>query len=317
MKLGQSNDTLLIIDGSHLGFRCFSTTELTTSSGLGVGAVFGSVKSIANMVSKFKAKYCAVLYDRGRNKKRMSLMSSYKEKKETDPVKLEQKRKDKERFHDQVAILLDLLPSLGIYAVGTPDMEADDAAAILADLYSGNSVLSSGDKDWLQLVNERVRLYNPSRDYTVTHENRPEYVKLVEKKDSIVVADESWSLYRALVGDSSDGIKGLPGAGPVAACKYVQGCVTLEDLLEKYKDDKKIMDKLNPHIEDIKIYLKVMDLANSANDVDFVQSFNQQLTNATPKKDLELFIDKCKEYEFKSIYSSSYVFLNKFRSLTV
>jgi len=311
---------MLVVDGSHLTYRHHSTTTLTTKDGISTGAVIGTLKSLANMVQTFKPKYCVVLYDKGRNKLRRELMGDRykKKKKEEDPVVREQKEKDKQEYYKQVDILLDMLPSLGMYALGLRDQEADDGAAILADIHDDEVILASGDKDWLQLVNEKVSLYNPSKNKLVGVKDWHEYTEETEKgKLKVPVEPESWKLYRGLVGDSSDKIPGLPRCGPVAASEWVQGCSTYQEMLKKYADNEKIYKKLVEHREDVEIYIRVMDLTESARNPDLVKTVIKEIGKVNPIVDTELFVEKCRDLEFKTIYTAAHVFVNKFRTLRV
>jgi len=309
--------SLLIVDGSHLSYRAYSTQELQTKSGEGTGAIYGTLRSLADVIGKFKPDRCIVLYDRGRNKKRHKLLESYKKETETDPILLEQKKAKKQEFYRQVNVILDILPNLNIYAVALTDMEADDGAAIAASSLK-DVILFSGDKDWIQLINDGVSLYNSGDKYRsllLTPETWDKYVALAEGED-IVVAKESWKLYRALCGDTSDKIPGISGIGPKTACKMVAGCTTIEELITKLElEGHKKTAKIKESVKDLETFHQVMDLSLSAKDPEMVASFVNQVSQVKPCWNIELFREKCAELEFKSIAETVFVFGNKFRSL--
>lgn len=339
---------LLLVDGQHIAYSSACASDLRTRSGKPTGAIVGCLRRVADMVQRFKPKHCVVLFDKGKNAERVALMQGqYKKSTETDPIKIELSKKFKEELREQVSVLEQALPCLNVYSLGLNDMEADDGAAILSQSSSGHVMVTSADKDWLQLVDDNVDYYNYSSELLVTKDTWDESIPLIEKDERIEVAHSDWLLYRAIVGDTSDKIPGVPGMGKITVGPLVNGFSDIHKLMQsmaaeinvdlaKYashpiktqkekeavmeemaEDNKKAkkLAKLFAYREDVKKYIKVMDLRTLYKNERLSESCSVQLARCQPIKDLDLFKELCQENEIYSILKQVNVFSAKFMSL--
>jgi DNA polymerase-1 len=310
---------VLIVDGSHLGYTNHCTQSgLITKSGLNTGAVFGTLRSLAAMISSFSPKRCIVLFDKGRNKARLNLYPEYKKKKEElDPIKKKQKEMDKESWKRQVDIMLDLFPLFGVYCIATKDQEADDAASILCNLCKESIVVASGDKDWVQLVNNRVSLYNYSKEAFVSENEWEDYIQKIEKLDSKIKRN-SWILYRALCGDGSDNIPGISGIGPKTASVMCCDCENSDDLIKKLeKENHKKTEVVKNNKELLNVFMRIMDLSFSAKDNSLIESLLKNMRENIPTVDFDLAREKIIECEMMSLIKGYNIFTSKFKALTL
>jgi DNA polymerase-1 len=209
--------TLVLIDGSSYLYRAFhALPPLTNSRGEPTGAVLGVLNMLLRMQREQRPERVAVVFDAPGRTFRDDLFAEYKSHRPPMPDDL----------RAQVEPLIDAVQALGLPLLRIPGVEADDVIGTLAQraVESGLQVLiSTGDKDMAQLVNEHVTLVNTMTNSSLDRAG----VKL--KFD---VYPEQIVDYLALVGDTSDNIPGVPKVGPKTAAKWLNEYRTLDQLLE-------------------------------------------------------------------------------------
>jgi DNA polymerase I len=250
----------LIIDINHLAHRCWATNPtLCNSKGEPTGAIYGSIKSVQTLSEKFKPNQIIGVKDSG-SPFRKVLYPSYKGHR-TDEFRTPTEIESNKCFNNQLESLEIVLEAAGIPVLSVYELEADDLAAVVSNgiPFMGPTIIVSGDRDFLQLVQRNVALFSPMINKLIIH-NGPEFETDEEWHYSIEVgprtftkfqeklprgiAQERWLLYRALVGDSSDNLPGVHGIGPVAALKIVEQFCSLnvlKDAGEEYW--KKVLNK--------------------------------------------------------------------------
>lgn len=213
----------LLIDGFNLAYRCFfAIPELTRSDGFPTNALHGWVKSLWRLMDQEKPTGIRVFFDLGGSQDRLALLPDYKAQRAEMPEALVQ----------QLPHIKEITRLLGITAIEQHGVESDDllAAQAVALAAAGNDVLIvSSDKDFAQIVNDRITLLlppptaNPKLGW-----QRRNAVGVTEK---FGVPPSQIADYLALVGDTSDNIPGLAGVGPKTAAKWLSEYGTLENLL--------------------------------------------------------------------------------------
>ena len=209
--------TLVLVDGSSYLYRAFhALPPLTNSRGEPTGAVLGVLNMLLRMQREQNPELVAVVFDAPGKTFRDELFAEYKSHRPPMPDDL----------RAQIEPLIDAVQALGLPLLRIAGVEADDVIGTLAQraVESGLQVLiSTGDKDMAQLVNEHVTLVNTMTNSSLDRAG----VKL--KFD---VYPEQIIDYLALVGDSSDNIPGVPKVGPKTAAKWLNEYRTLDSLLE-------------------------------------------------------------------------------------
>jgi len=212
----------LVVDGTQLYIRCLSApglSDLTDSQGRPTGAIVGFLRSLGSYKKRFPKARVFVCWD-GSSQRRKAMFPDYKANRIS--------RSGAAANTFEMDWLRDNLPSFGVIQAFNPDEEADDvmAALVRGPLEGRPNVLISTDRDLLQLVSEfthqlcpkvgmgKERLYNPA---------------LVKREYG--VAPESMIHLRALSGDTSDNIPGVPGFGPKTASKLIKLYGSVEALL--------------------------------------------------------------------------------------
>jgi DNA polymerase-1 len=257
---------LLLVDGHSMAYRAFfalPVDKFATSTGQPTNAVFGFVSMLANLLRDESPTHVAVAFDAGRTTFRTEQYTEYKANREASP----------EPFRGQVDVIKRVLATMHLPVLDKPHYEADDILATLArqGAAAGMDVLvCSGDRDSLQLVNERVTVLYPVKGVSELARMTPE---AVEAKYGVPPA--RYPDIAALVGESSDNLPGVPGVGPKTAAKWVnaydglQGVVAAVDQipgkagesLRAHLDQVLLNRQLNRLLDDLDLPLGPADLA--------------------------------------------------------
>jgi DNA polymerase-1 len=214
---GRTDPPLILVDGSSYLYRAFyALPPLNNSRGEPTGAVFG----VLNMLQKFLREQAdspmAVVFDAPGKTFRDELFAEYKAHRPPMPDDL----------RSQIEPLLTAVQALGLPMLRIPGVEADDVIGTLACRCAkrGKPVLiSTGDKDMAQLVDEHITLINTMSNTTLDRNG---------VKAKFDVWPEQIIDYLALVGDSSDNIPGIEKVGPKTAAKWLNTYGTLDSLIE-------------------------------------------------------------------------------------
>ncbi|MFN3587452.1 MAG: DNA polymerase, partial [Moraxellaceae bacterium] len=214
---------LILVDGSSYLYRAFhALPPLTTRHGQPTGAVKGVVNMLQKLVKTYAPTHVAVVFDASGPTFRDALYSAYKANRPPMPDDL----------RAQVEPLHAIIRALGLPLLCESGVEADDVIGTLARraAAAGMDVLiSTGDKDIAQLVDERITLVNTMTDTVLDREG------VIAK---FGVPPERIVDYLALVGDSVDNIPGVPGVGPKTAAKWLQEYGSLDALVARAADVK-------------------------------------------------------------------------------
>lgn len=216
-------ERVVLVDGSSLIYRAFyALPRLTTSGGLHTNAVFGFATMFAKVLAGRTPAYGAVVFDPPGPTQRDALYPGYKSSRPAMPGEL----------REQLPWIDRVVETFRFPVVRVPGYEADDVIGTLARraTEAGHDVvIVSGDKDFAQLVDERVRMLDTMRDVTYDPE-------VVRKKWG--VRPEQMASYLALLGDKVDDIPGVPGIGAKGARRLLAEHADLEAVLAAGDDLK-------------------------------------------------------------------------------
>lgn len=220
-----NQNTMLIIDGSSLFFRAFYALPLLkTKRGLYTNAVYGFVSMMENAIEQIDPDHLLVCFDQKGRTFRHELYSDYKGTRQKTPTELDQ----------QWPYLMEILKSMKIKTVDSPEYEADDLAGTVSSLAKdeGQKVyLLTGDRDYLQLVDENVFALLTKKGIT----NLEVYDVDRIKKEYELTPDQLIDL-KGLMGDSSDNIPGVPGIGEKTGIKLLKDFHSLEGVYDHIDD---------------------------------------------------------------------------------
>ena len=229
----------VLVDGSYFLFRAFhALPPLTTSTGLHTNAIRGAISAIQKLMRRTQPTHMAVIFDTPEPTFRHKLSPIYKGDRPSMPEELSQ----------QIPYLHALIRAQGIPLYSLPGAEADDIIGTLTKraLAEGHHVLiSTGDKDMAQLVNENVKLEDSFKERVLDEAG------VLEK---FGVHPHQIIDYLTLMGDASDGIMGVPGVGAKTAAKLLNEYGSLDNIIANADQLKgKISQNIKDNLDNIKI----------------------------------------------------------------
>ena len=260
------NDRVLIIDGMNTFIRSFAAIPTMDENGNHIGGVTGFLKSVGYVTRKFKPSRVYVIFDgKGGSKRRRDIYPDYKLGRKpltrlnrTYDMTTEKDEQDLMRY--ELVIVAKALMKLPITTITLDHVEADDIISYIAQHVvenGGESIIYSTDKDFLQLVGDGIKVWNPVRKKTYI----PETVL-----EDYSIHPNNFLLYRALTGDTSDNLPGIKGLGMKTLLKIVPEFVTeqhltFDDVIDAAENSKlKVASRIIDEQESIKLNIKLMSL---------------------------------------------------------
>jgi DNA polymerase-1 len=219
---------VVLVDGHSIAYRAYFgliRSPLRNSRGQNTSAVFGFINSLKRLLARFTPEHAAVVFDAPGKTFRHGLFEEYKIQRPRMPDDL----------ITQLPIIKQVTTALGIRTVEIPGVEADDVLGTLTRQFSVRNYpvcLVTSDKDLLQLVDERVRVFDPFKDLIYDRDRATE---------KFGIPPERMRDFLALSGDSSDNIPGVPGIGDKRAqallLKYgsLDNALAQEPVLEQHR----------------------------------------------------------------------------------
>lgn len=247
----------MLVDGSSYLFRAYyALPPLTNSKGQATGAILGVINMLKKLINSYHPDWMVVVFDSKQPTVRHKLFSDYKKNRTQMP----------EDLASQIQPLLEIIAALGFSVVQIPGLEADDIIGNLvvkAEKQNIFSIVSTGDKDLAQLVNNDVVLINTMTDTLL------DSVGVMEK---FKVPPELIVDYLVLTGDQVDNIPGVLNVGPKTAVKWLNKYHNLAGIIEHSDSiEGKVGDNLRAAIKDFSLYKQLVTIdTNVAVDADIL-----------------------------------------------
>jgi len=212
---------ILVIDGLNTFIRVFSAVPALNDDGDHIGGVTGFLRSVASVIRQIKPTRCVVVFDgKGGSVRRKKMYSNYKANR---AVKTKFNRHEEfasledesASMKHQFSRVIEYMQCLPVTMMAIDNIEADDAIGYIAnELYTDEKhkvTIVSTDRDFLQLVNNRISVWSPVKKKLYT----PEVMR-----EEFGFSEQNYLLYRTFIGDKSDNIPGLDGIGLKSLVKY-------------------------------------------------------------------------------------------------
>ena len=211
----------MLIDGSSLIFRAFfALPKLTNNDGVMTNGVYGFLTMYNNAFDRYKPDYVLVAFDRASKTFRHKEFEDYKGTRDKMPSELSY----------QFGILKDILDSLNVKYTDLDGFEADDIVGTYAKMAQEagyESILITGDRDYLQLVDEKIVVNLTKKGVSETKEYTVDTIK-----EEFGLSPKQLIEVKGLEGDKSDNIPGVDGIGPKKAIGFIQKYGSIEGLYE-------------------------------------------------------------------------------------
>jgi len=231
------SDNVFIIDGTNSYIRTLAVVPDFNDNNIHYGGVIGFIRSLGFQLKLFNPFKCIIVFD-GKNGSqwRKSLYPEYKENRKSNKITIGGITNELSQLQTEQLMkfefnkLIQYLHCLPVNIIALDNIEADDTIAYIANTFykTNNVIISSTDKDFHQLINNRVSVFNPITKQTIDKHN-------VFDKHSIY--PQNYLLLRLFDGDPSDNIKGIKGIGPKTVLKNYPFLLedkqyTLDNLIE-------------------------------------------------------------------------------------
>ncbi|RKW46651.1 MAG: DNA polymerase I [Lachnospiraceae bacterium] len=248
---------LVLIDGHSILNRAFyGVPELSNSQGLHTNAVYGFLNIMFKVLDEEAADYIAVAFDLSAPTFRHKAYAEYKGTRKSMPDEL----------REQVPLIKEVLSSMNIPILTKEGYEADDIIGTIAKRYQSDEVfvsVLSGDRDLLQLSDTHIKIRIPktSKGVTTVHDYLPEDVM-----NEYGVTPKEFIDVKALMGDTSDNVPGVPSIGEKTATKIIQEYHSIENAIEHVDELKppRASKALAEHIEDAKFSKMLVTIVTDA-----------------------------------------------------
>ncbi|GLW97390.1 DNA polymerase I [Microtetraspora sp. NBRC 16547] len=234
---------LLLLDGHSLAYRAFyalKDANLMTTDGQHTEAVYGFTSMLTNILRDERPSHVVVCFDRSEPTFRHEAFEAYKANRSETP----------EDFRGQVQLIFELLDALRVPRLSLAGFEADDLIATLATRAAGadmNVLIVTGDRDALQLVDERVTVLMTRRGISDMTRFTPEAVM-----DKYGLTPAQYPDFAALRGDPSDNLPSIPSVGEKTATKWISEYGSLDELVRRADEVKgKVGEKLREHLAQV------------------------------------------------------------------
>ncbi|MFY7698358.1 MAG: DNA polymerase I [Legionella sp.] len=271
---------IVLVDGSSYFFRAFhALPALTTSKGQATGAIYGVVNMIKRLIKDYQPEKMAIVFDAKGKTFRDEWYPAYKANRTKMPPELS----------SQFEPLIAILTAMGLPLLIIEGVEADDVIGTLAKQATERAIpviISTGDKDMTQLVNEHVTLIN-----TMTNQ--------ILDIDGVItkfgVSPAQMIDYLALVGDSSDNIPGVEKCGPKTAVKWLKDYQNIDTIIENAASiTGKLGENLRAGIAQLMLSKKLVTIVT---DVKLPSNIDELKPKASNHEQL---IALTREFEFKN-----------------
>lgn len=327
--MSHARKSVLVVDANNLIARCIFASALDDlrASGTFTGGIYGSLMSLRSIVQSPKVRGISQIiacFDNGVPPFRLKLLPDYKKDRKARKELLSPE--DRQKAMGQILKCYEIWPTLGIQCLSYAKREADDVVAAVTGVLLKQGVqpiVASSDRDLFQLVALGAHVFDLRTNDLIMREN------FTEHSDGVALDD--WLLYRALVGDASDGIKGCAGCGPKRAQQLLASvdfsdadvnpedhsarlrylCAHVRDRVRGAKAPRAFEKNLVEAEEHLKNVLRAIDLRASFGPTG---KLAKRLRVPTAV-DTRAFLRHCRDLQFQSILGDPVGMLDPFASI--
>ena len=277
------NSRVLLIDGLNTFLRAFTAIGWVNKDLSHIGGLTGFLRSLGYVIKLVRPTRVIVIFDgQGSSTNKRYIYPDYKANRGISRVtnwdSFESQQEESEAITNQLVRLIYYLKTLPLDLIVIDKIEADDVIGYVTGKIDGEVTIMSSDRDYLQLVSDRVTVYSPIK-------------KKFYDRDMVLteygVTPKNFLTQKILLGDSGDNVPGVKGLGSKTMLKNFPELgsekeITLDDILEKCEGKKKILESIKNYEFQLRINKKLMDLKDPNIPEDDIDHINSVLLD--PKK---------------------------------
>ena len=255
------NSRVLLIDGLNTFLRAFAAIGWVNKDLTHIGGLTGFLRSLGYAIKLVRPTRVILVFDgQGSSTNKRYVYPEYKANRGISRVTnwdtFESQQEESDAIKAQIVRLIDYLKTLPIDLISIDKIEADDVIGWIAGQLYGEITIMSSDRDYLQLVNDKITIYSPTK-------------KRFYDRDAVLteygVTPQNFLTQKILLGDSGDNVPGVKGLGTKTMLKYFpelgkKAEVSLDDVLNKCEPGKKAMENIKAFEHQLRINKKLMDL---------------------------------------------------------
>ena len=314
----------MVIDAMNMLIRSFSLLKAMSPTGHHIGGLVGFLRSLGYVTRIFDPTRVIIVWDgKGGSGNRQNINPDYKAHRATNRIThwglYDTKQEETEALVGQLFRTKDYLECLPVHQIMMEKLEADDIIAYLAQEATNKKkklTIISSDKDFLQMVNEHVEVYAPVKKKVYTEENTKEEIKVIP---------ENYNIVKALLGDNSDGLRGVKGLGIKTIVSEFPDVVDKPDttldyifeVCEKNLEGKKIFSKIVHQWDTVETNFKLMNLHESVLDNREKNTILDIIKSDVPDLQAGAFLHLLDSDRIEGITKNTEGWLENFRGLTV
>ena len=283
----EERERILIVDSLNTFIRSFAVIQHLNKNASPIGGLTGFLRSLGYMIRVIRPHRCILVFDgQGGSTNKRYLYPEYKANRGVARITnwdhFDDQEQESESITNQIVRLIYYLKCLPVDILSIDKIEADDVIGYISQNVTQDVIIASTDRDYLQLVNDRISVYSPIKK------------KFYHKEDILkeyFVTPQNFLNQKVLLGDSGDNVPGIKGLGIKTLAKHFPELAEekkydLNYIIDKAKSTKGlIFEKISNFDYQLKINEKLMDLTNPNIPDPDIEIIQQVLNN--PKKDLK------------------------------
>lgn len=315
--LDSVDSRVLLIDGLNTFLRAFAAIGWVNKDLSHIGGLTGFLRSLGYVIKLVRPTRVIVVFDgQGSSTNKRYIYPEYKANRGLTRVtnwdSFESQQDESDAITEQLVRLIFYLKTLPVDLLSIDKIEADDVIGYISQKLTGEVTIMSSDRDYLQLVSDKVTIYSPTKKKFYDHD-----LVLTEYG----VSPNNFLTQKILLGDSGDNIPGVKGLGSKTMLKHFPELskddeITLDDILERCDGKQKILESIKNFEFQLKINKKLMDLKQPNIPEEALEEINSMLLNPNKGYDSQKFLTLYHEDELgNSIQNVQTWLFNHFHGL--
>ena len=315
--LDSVDSRVLLIDGLNTFLRAFAAIGWVNKDLSHIGGLTGFLRSLGYVIKLVRPTRVIVVFDgQGSSTNKRYIYPDYKANRGLTRVtnwdSFESQQEESDAITEQLVRLIFYLKTLPVDLISIDKIEADDVIGYISQKLTGEVTIMSSDRDYLQLVSDKVTVYSPTKKKFYDHD-----LVLTE----FGVSPNNFLTQKILLGDSGDNVPGVKGLGSKTMLKHFpelakDDLITLDDILQRCEGKQKILESIKNFEFQLRINQRLMDLKNPNIPEEALEEINNVLLNPFKIYDSQKFLTLYHEDELgNSIQNVQSWLFNHFHNL--